>query len=277
MGICRLYLSAVMWVLCRIRWSRAFRVPFVYWHVHYAENMPLAQRRSFNEWFFCGHFSLGDVITRAEVSHMLHSCLVPALVAVMDDNGQRFESTPSVWQLMYLCISDMRDGTFLHGSISRQLTAADRIFFPLLGYAQWARDRGRSNCRRLDVGAWVDAFGERVALRRMVQCAVFHMPRACAALLLHAIAHDGAVPAWAGNADPQAPADYDLLAAYEDFMLKHYWAVYQLGYDHLRGRRREPAAGVTLADFTACAVQMSDASAFDRVQAARDRLDGVPV
>jgi hypothetical protein len=280
-GICRVYISAVMWVLCRIRWSSGFRTPFVQWHVHYAENMPLAQRRSFLQWFFGDHdpvpLAPGAPISGTGVYELLQRCLIPALfVATHDDPNaqrQRFEMNPSVWQLMYVCTPDVRPTTFNGHTLSRQLEARDIKFLPVRGYAPWARSKGRANSQRLDVGVWVDAFGPRVALRRMVACAVFYMPEACAALLLHAIENNGEVPDWATSDDPAPPADFDLLGEYEAFMIKHYKEVNRLCRTQLRGRRAPDGAGPGEdADFDGCGDEMRAATAFDRVNAGLDMI-----
>ena len=283
-GIRRLYLSAVMWVLCRMRWSSAFRTPFVHWHIHYVENMPLAQRRSFHAWLFCGHepvqLAPGASVSETGVYRMLHRCLVPALVAVMDDDFARqrlrFEAVPSMWQLMYLCTPDVCPNTFHAHTLSRQVTDEDRKFLPMRGYAAWARSQGLANSQRLDVGVWVDAFGSHVALRRMVVCAVFHMPTVCAALLLQAIKDDGTVPAWATGDNPAPPAGFDLLEEYEAFMLLHYRKVYRLSLENLRGRRQQVLAQVDENDFNNCADAMRAATAYDRIAVARGLLDAAP-
>ena len=270
-GIRSLYNSAVMWVLCRIRWSSAFRTPFHRWHIHYAENMPLAQKRCWHRWLFGGHepaqLGPGKRITSAGIGHMLHDVFQPAFLALMRDDdaaaARPFERAPSIWQLMYLCVGNVRALVFQGGAFV-PLEADTARFFPHREYPQWISDRGYQNAARLDTGAWVDALGPHVAFRRMVVCAVFRLPSACATLLLEKIREQDGDAAGAGAGAGAGAAADDLLQRYQEFMFRHYQKMDHTYRQCLRGGRRDAVAAL---DPVSRTDDFDAAAGFDRVTA----------
>lgn len=220
-GVSRLYNSAVMWVLCRIRWSDAFQTPFCHWHIHYAENMPLAQKRSFHQWLFGGHqFTWrSGTPSAARLNYLVEYIFQPAFLDLLQSRpnvrpGDAFSKTPTVWQLMRVCVGRLRQKSESPASLS----CGVQFFFPPAEFGAWAAGVARVNTPTLDIGTWVQTFGPHVALRRMVACAVFNMPVRCAGLLLKEIS----------GSEADAADCTTLLSEYQSFMIKHYEKVAQV-------------------------------------------------
>lgn len=218
-GIRRLYLSSVMWTLCRIRWPRAMEaVSFLDWHINYAEHMPFTQRRSWHKWLFADNklvrIPVGKKrVDRGALHHMLSSVLEPALVNLMQDVDEfDIKKMPTLWQMMKAAIPDYvsrYDTEFVRFMMP---TNALRVF-PPHGYFDAVRDLAIRNTPRLNVDSWARAFGKYLLFRRMVTTAVFHMSHRCAVTLLEGL---GAIE---GNvAPPGLPDNEDLLRDDDGFI-----------------------------------------------------------
>ena len=184
-GIRRLYNSACMWCLCRIRWQAVFRLPFVEWHLHYAERLPMATTRSWHECVF----GAGRMLTvprgrkrvqLPELERMIEDVFAPAFVRLMEQpDGAHY---PSLWQLLAASQGERQP------RIIPPLELPQGYFFPPPEYAPWLQTKALQGGTKLDIGSWVKVFGKFQVFRRMAYCAVFLMPQACADSLLKMLA-----------------------------------------------------------------------------------------
>jgi hypothetical protein len=186
-GIRRLYVSAFMWSLCRIRWSRAFTIPFYAWHIFYAENMMLLQKCSWYQSVFdsCEQIQIKKSdkrISRRNLTRFIENSFVPAMLRCMDDSVK-----PSIWQLMYVCAENANKER-LERMGYEILKAPHMYFFPHRYFHGWVRQIATVNIQRLDIDTWVGVLGKFIMLKRMVQNCVFNMPVICSHKLFERVA-----------------------------------------------------------------------------------------